>query len=306
MPDESSNGVAIKTVNLNKVYGSKKVINDLNISIPEGSIFALIGKNGSGKTTMMRLIMGLAHPSSGSIEFSKEYKGSGRFKVSGVIESPAFYPNMNAERKLKCHCFAFGIKNVKKVVSELLQMVDLSNCGNKKVKNFSLGMKQRLAIAMSLIGDPTFLFLDEPINGLDPQGIKEIRELIIKLNKEKKVTIVISSHILSELTKIASDYAVICNGSLVKQFSGKELSNCVNSCIRLKVNDIAKALEILSAELNVNNYKMDGAEIKIYDKVSSAKMNEILVKNDLIIESISTQTGDYEEYFLKLMEGDIK
>lgn len=291
---------ALKTKYLNKKYGNKKIIDNLNISVKKGSIYALIGKNGSGKTTIMRLVLGLAHPNSGTVEFSFD-----RQKISGVIENPAMYPDMNALDNMLCQCYALGIKDSEKISKELLDAVGLSDCGKKKVKNFSLGMKQRLALAFSLIGEPEFLLLDEPMNGLDPQGMKEMRDMIVKLNREKNVTFIISSHILGELIRIATDYAVINKGKLVREFSHEELIREIEPCVRLKVNDISKAIELLNTELNINNYKMDGAEICIFGNTDTAKINEILVKNDLIIESISAQDGDYEDYFLKLMGGEV-
>ena len=298
--------VALKTVNLNKTYKNNKVIDDLSISIKKGSIYALIGKNGAGKTTIMKLMFGLSNPSGGSVKFLDDSVSNDREKMSGVIENPALYLDMSALENLRCQCYALGVKNSEKVCKDLLELVNLSDAGKKKTKNFSLGMKQRLAIAMALIGEPSFLLLDEPINGLDPQGIREIRELIMKLNKENNITIVISSHILGELYKVATDYAVICKGKLIKEFSKEELESSVESCIKLKVNDTSKALEILHSELNISDYKMNGSEICIYNYSDSAKINEILVKNDLIIESISSQDGNYEDYFIKLMEGDLK
>ena len=298
--------LALKTVNLNKLYKNNKVIDNLNISIKKGSIYALIGKNGAGKTTIMKLIFGLSNPSSGSVEFLDNSVSENREKMSGVIENPALYLDMSALENLKCQCYALGVKNSEKVCKDLLELVNLADTGKKKTKNFSLGMKQRLAIAMALVGDPSFLLLDEPINGLDPQGIKEVRELILKLNRERNFTIMISSHILGELYKVATDYAVICKGKLIKEFSKEELESYAESCIKLKVNDTSRALEILHSELNISNYKMNGYEICIYNYSDSAKINEVLVKNDLIIESISSQDGNYEDYFIKLMEGDLK
>ena len=299
------NDLILKTNKLVKIYGKKKVIDELSLSVKKGAIYALIGKNGSGKTTIMRMILGLANPSGGSVEFlSDNLKGKNRFKVSGVIENPAFYPNMNALDNMKCQCYSLGVKNATNVSNDLLSMLGLGNCGKKKVKNFSLGMKQRLAIAMALIDNPEFLLLDEPINGLDPQGIKEIRELILKLNSERGVTFIISSHILGELTKISTDYGVICNGKLVKEISKEDLAQDVEPCVRVKVNDVSKAVEVINTELNITNYKMDGSEISVFGPVSSSQINEVLVKNDLIIESISSQDGDYEDYFIKLMGGE--
>ena len=309
MSDEIQNEeseLALKTIDLTKIYNGKKVIDNLNLCIKRNSIYALIGKNGAGKTTVMRLIFGLANPTSGSVKLLDSSLSKDRKNMSGVIESPALYPDLCAESNIKCQCYALGVKNPKKVSKELLELVNLSGCGKKKTKDFSLGMKQRLAIAIALVGKPSFLLLDEPINGLDPQGIREVRELILKLNKENGVTILISSHILGELHKVATDYGVISSGKLVKEFSKKELESSVESCIRLRVNDTAKAIELISTELNIKNYKMDGSEICIYGDASTSQINELLVKNDLIIESISAQSEDYEDYFIKLMEGDLK
>ena len=291
---------ALKIKNLNKKYGNNKIIDNLNMSVRKGSIYALIGKNGSGKTTIMRLVLGLAQPNSGIIEVSVD-----RHKVSGSIENPAMYPDMFAFKNMLCQCYALGIKNSKKIAKELLDIVGLGGCGKKKVKDFSLGMKQRLELAFSLIGEPEFLVLDEPMNGLDPQGIKDMRDLIVKLNREKNVTFIISSHILGELIRIATDYAVINKGKMVREFSSEELKREVEPCTRLKVNNISKAIELLNTELNINNYKMVDNEICIFGKNDTAEINQTLVKNDLIIESISAQDGDYEDYFLKLMGGEV-
>lgn len=302
MAEELQNeNFALKTKNLNKTYGNKKIIDNLSMSVRKGSIYALIGKNGSGKTTIMRLVLGLAHPNSGTVEFSFD----DRQKISGAIENPAMYPDMNALENMVCQCYALGVKSSKKVSDELLNVVGLSDCGKKKIKNFSLGMKQRLALAFALIGEPEFLLLDEPMNGLDPQGMRDMRDLIVQLNRERNVTFIISSHILGELVRIATDYAVINKGKMVREFSHEDLVREIEPCVRLKVNNISKAVEILNTELNINNYKMDGSDICIFGNVNTASINETLVKNDLIIESISAQDGDYEDYFLKLMGGEV-
>ena len=349
--------VLVRTKGLTKVYGKKKVVDAVDLEIKRGSIYGFIGKNGSGKTTTMRLILGLCKPSSGSVEFCDEYKGRGRSNLSAVIEYPAFYPNMNAMTNMITQCLALGVKKPKNVSSDLLTLMGLNPKDSTKVKNFSLGMKQRLAIAMSLIcrqdspasselvskeggvegsvegkGEenseksfvpessvgsvsagnsslpdlsyPSLLFLDEPINGLDPEGIREIREIILRLNKEKGVTFLISSHILSELEKIATDFGVICNGKLSAQFDAKDLRKKVQGCIRLKTNDNNRAAEILQNELAVSNYRFEDGEILIFDSLSVSDVTKKLVENDLIIESISSENGNYEDYFIKLMGGN--
>lgn len=351
--------VLVRTKGLTKTYGNKKVLEDVDLEIKKGKIYGFIGKNGSGKTTTMRLILGLCKPSKGSVEISKDIK---RSDISAVIEYPAFFPNMDAVTNMVTQCKALGVKNPKKVSCALLSLMGLNPKDRSKVKNFSLGMKQRLAIAMSLIckndssqpasndseGDkeveknssyedkgssnenptesltnaevntdteadlslpdlqyPSVLLLDEPINGLDPEGIKEIREIILHLNREKGVTFLISSHILGELEKISTGFIVICNGKLAAQFDAKDLRKKVKGCIRLKTNNNSKAVEILINDLSISNYRTEDGEILIFDEgINTSDITKKMVENDLIIESINSETGNYEDYFIKLMGGN--
>jgi ABC-2 type transport system ATP-binding protein len=295
----------LQTENLTKSYSGKSVINKVNLEVPKGAVYGLIGKNGSGKTTTMRMITGLATPTSGNIRFFEDsYRGKHRSKISAVIEYPSFYPSMNAKQNMQAQSLALGIKN-NKSIGELLELVGLTGTAGKKVKNFSLGMKQRLAISMALIGEPDFLFLDEPINGLDPSGIKEIRHLIINLNQEKNVTIMISSHILGELEKIATHYGVLKEGELIEQFSSEEIKSRIKSCIKVRVNDASRALEVIVQNLNIQDYKLEEKEIIIYDESADSRtINSELVKNDIVVESIAAENGDYEDYFIKLMGGN--
>ena len=218
----------LKTSQLTKTYSSKQVVKELSMTIQQGDIYGFIGKNGAGKTTLIRMIAGLATPSSGSIElFGSSDLVKERAKIGTVIESPALFPNMTARENLITQCRIANVKDLR-VVDETLELV-LSNTGKKKAKNFSLGMRQRLAIAIALIGDPEFLILDEPTNGLDPEGIKEIRDLILHLNQKKHITVLISSHILSELSKFATRYGIIHNGSLIEEFTEEELwKRCIS------------------------------------------------------------------------------
>ena len=215
----------LKTSQLTKTYSSKQVVKELSMTIQQGDIYGFIGKNGAGKTTLIRMIAGLATPSSGSIElFGSSDLVKERAKIGTVIESPALFPNMTARENLITQCRIANVKDLR-VVDETLELVGLSNTG----KNFSLGMRQRLAIAIALIGDPEFLILDEPTNGLDPEGIKEIRDLILHLNQKKHITVLISSHILSELSKFATRYGIIHNGSLIEEFTEEELwKRCIS------------------------------------------------------------------------------
>ena len=212
----------LKTSQLTKTYSSKQVVKELSMTIQQGDIYGFIGKNGAGKTTLIRMIAGLATPSSGSIElFGSSDLVKERAKIGTVIESPALFPNMTARENLITQCRIANVKDLR-VVDETLELVGLSNTGKKKAKNFSLGMRQRLAIAIALIGDPEFLILDEPTNGLDPEGIKEIRDLILHLNQKKHITV-------SELSKFATRYGIIHNGSLIEEFTEEELwKRCIS------------------------------------------------------------------------------
>ncbi|MDR1241020.1 MAG: ATP-binding cassette domain-containing protein [Oscillospiraceae bacterium] len=294
----------LETEELTKNYSGKNVINKINLTVPKGAVYGLIGKNGSGKTTTIRMISELASPTSGKIKFFEDsYRGKRRSKISAVIEYPSFYPFMSAFENMESQRILLGIKD-KSVSNVLLNELGLGDAGNKKVKNFSLGMKQRLAIAVALLGEPDFLFLDEPINGLDPSGIKEMRQLILSLNQEKGVTIMISSHILGELTKIATYYGIIREGELIDQFSAEELKTRVKSCVKIKVNDVSRAINSIAENLGLNDYRLDGNEITVYDEgAESGIINSELAKSDVIVESISSEVGDYEDYFIRLMGG---
>lgn len=217
----------IETNNLTKKFGNQNALDNVNISVNKGDIYGLVGRNGAGKTTFMKLISGLSFPTAGEISLlgvSSKSGGSLPFsKIGSLIETPSFFTNMSARDNLKLKCICCGIEDSDKYIVSLLDVVDLGNVNNKKVRNFSLGMKQRLGLAMALIGEPDLLILDEPINGLDPQGIAEMRKLILKINHEKDVTIIISSHILSELSKVATRYGILEQGKLIYENSCEEL-----------------------------------------------------------------------------------
>ena len=219
------NEYLLSTYNLTKQFGHKKAVDQVSIHIKRGAIYGFIGRNGAGKTTFLKMISGLAQPTSGEIEMfgyrGKELKNV-RSRVSCLIESPGLYGNMSAYDNLAVKCRLFGI-NDKRYIENILKTVGLSNVGKKKTKHFSLGMKQRLGIGMALVGEPDLLLVDEPINGLDPQGIAEIRDMIFKLRDEQNMTIIISSHILEELSKIATHYGIIHNGTLVQEITKEEL-----------------------------------------------------------------------------------
>ncbi|MDR1616787.1 MAG: ATP-binding cassette domain-containing protein [Syntrophomonadaceae bacterium] len=215
----------LQTRRLTKTYGAVNALDSVTMAVPKGSIYGFVGKNGSGKTTLMRIVAGLVFPSGGEFALYGQTKKSGllaaRKRMGAVIETPAIFPNMTARDNLKAQCRVIGCDDNK--IGGILKTVNLSGTGDKKAKNFSLGMKQRLGIAMALIGEPDFLMLDEPINGLDPEGIVETRELLLRLNKERGVTILISSHILSELSRLATHYGFIGEGRLIEETAASEV-----------------------------------------------------------------------------------
>ena len=246
----------LQTSNLTKQYKNQKALNQVNVNIEKGDIYGLIGKNGAGKTTLMKIVCGLIHSSHGEVKlFESTNLGKNRKRIGCVIEQPALYPSMTARQNIIYYNKLLGISDYSNV-DELLKLVGLQNTDKKKTKNFSLGMKQRLSIAISLIGNPDFLILDEPINGLDPSGIMEVRELILKLNYERDITILISSHILGELTKVTTKYGIIKDGSLIDEFAAKDLETRCKRYISLKVDDIYKAAYIIENNIKSTDYKV--------------------------------------------------
>ncbi len=295
----------LETNNLTKIYSRNKAVNNLSLKIRKGDIYGFIGKNGAGKTTAIKLIVGLARPTEGDIKlFGESDVAAGRKKIGVVIENPAYYPFMSAKQNLEVQRIMKGV-NDPKVTEEILNIVGLKDVGNKKVKNFSLGMKQRLGIGLALVGDPEFLLLDEPINGLDPTGIKEVRDLILKLNKEAGITVLISSHILGELSKMCNSYGVINNGELVAQVTREELEETVKPSIELVVNNPEKAVSVFKEELGIETIEVSGNELYVYGANDRfADITACLERNDIILQSISKQHVDYEDYFINLMEGE--
>ncbi|BDB00699.1 ABC transporter ATP-binding protein [Clostridium botulinum] len=301
----------LKTTNLSKKYKKDFVVDSVNISIKRGEIYGFIGENGAGKTTFIRMITGLVAPTNGEIKlFSKEKGdelGNVRKRIGALIERPAFYPYMTAYENLEAFRIEKGIPG-KECIDKILKSVGLYEDRNKKLKNFSLGMKQKLALAIALLGDPEFLILDEPINGLDPMRIKEIRELLKKLNKEKNITILISSHILGELYQLATCYGIIHKGKLMEQITLKELDEKYKRNLSIKVDDVNKAATILETELSTINLKIlpDGT-IKLYDYVDNPRLvSSTLTKANIIIDQIMPNESNLEEYFINLVGGDHK
>ena len=249
----------LTTQALSKHYGHFKALNNLTMKVPKGAIYGFIGKNGAGKTTLIRLICGLQAPTSGEYTLYGRKSGDGhlhdsRRRMGAVVETPSIYLNMSAMDNLKHQYIILG-KPSFEGIDELLNLVGFAHAGRKKAKNFSLGMRQRLGIAIALAGDPDFLVLDEPVNGLDPQGIIEIRELILKLNREHQMTFLISSHILDELSKLATHYGFIDKGHIVREISAENLESACRKCMHIEVSDIQALIRVLDKE------KMDYAII---------------------------------------------
>ena len=296
----------LQTYSLTKKYGKEKVVNKLSLNIEKGDIYGLIGKNGAGKTTIMKMICGLISQNQGDVKlFGSSDLKKGRKRIGATIEQPALYPNMTANENLIYYNKLLGSTDYSNV-QEILSLVGLEDTSKKKTKSFSMGMKQRLSIAISLIGNPDFLILDEPTNGLDPLGIKQIRELLLKLNYENNITILISSHILGELDKIVTRYGVIKNGELIDEFSACELERSCEKCISLVVNDSEKAAYIIKNIIKSDDYEvLENGIINIYDFLDMPEeINKALVENGVLVSGLTLKDSDIESYFLKMMGED--
>ena len=286
----------VQTEHLVKQYGLNKVIDDVSINVKRGEIYGLIGKNGAGKTTLMRLILGLATKTSGKISlYGQSESDVSRRKIGALIEAPALYQGETAYENMKRMSILSPTSDDK--IMEILRLVKLDNTGNKKVKDFSLGMKQRLGIALALIGEPDLLVLDEPINGLDPAGIKEIRDLIIDLHK-KGVTFIISSHLLDELGKIATTYGIVNNGK-IEEISAKDLKQQCKRHIRIVVDDTQKAKELIEKMDSKYKVSIVNGEVIVDNEIQdSALINTKLVTSGLNVSELDVVSIGFEEYFI--------
>lgn len=275
--------------------------------VPNGSIYGLVGRNGAGKTTLIRLIAGIQEPTSGEytlygVKNTDKTIYKVRRHVGAVVETPSIYMDMTAEENLKVQYHVLGMPDYKGI-PELLKLVDLTDRGKKKAKHFSLGMRQRLGIAVALCGSPDFLILDEPVNGLDPQGIVEIRELILKLNKEHQITILISSHILDELSKLATHYGFMDRGVMVREVSARELDDACRKCIRLSVTDTKVLCRVLDG-IGVEYSVVSDTDADIYGEVSVTRLAIALDKEDCEIKAVHERDESLENYYMNLMGGE--
>ena len=295
---------AIETNNLTKKYKNKTVVDKVNLFVPEGSIFGFVGENGAGKTTIMRLLTGLSEPSGGSYKLfdisntdRKIYET--RSHISAIVESTSLIPTMNAMENLK---FAYLYLGLSQEIdfNQLLKTVGLIDVGNKKVKDYSLGMRQRLGIALALLNEPRLLLLDEPMNGLDPEGIAELRDLLIDLNK-KGITILISSHILSELEKIATHYGILSHGRLIKTITSEELHNDVRKSKQFVFKQIDGIEKVLKLE-KIKDYKITNNMLTIFNEFDLSSFINSLVKNNYNIIDIISKDESIEDYYLSLLK----
>lgn len=297
----------LRTKGLTKTFGKYYAVNNVDLHIRKGAIYGFIGRNGAGKTTFLKMISGLSTQTDGEIELFG-YKGKELSKIRGrigsLIETPGLYGNMSAYDNLKTKCKLFGIRE-EKYIEEILEIVGLADVGKKKTKKFSLGMKQRLGIGLALIGDPDLLILDEPINGLDPQGIVEVRETIQRLNKERNMTILISSHILEELSKIATDYGMIHQGILLEEVTREELMERCRERILIHTDEPKKILPVLD-ELGYKNYQVaDSSHVAVYERIEeSGELNRLLVQAGILVKEIHVTSEELENYFLNLTGGE--
>lgn len=297
----------LQTSKLTKRYKNFYALKGLSMHVPKGSIYGLVGKNGAGKTTLIRLICGLQKPTKGSyvlygIKNTDRKIVKSRRRMGAVVESPAIYMDMTAEDNLKQQCLILGIPTYDSI-PEILELVGLQNTGKKKARNFSLGMKQRLGIAVALVGNPDFLVLDEPINGLDPQGIIEIRELILKLNREYQITVLISSHILDELARLATHYGFVDDGRIVKEISAEELDNICQKCLYVEVSDtriLARMLDSKGLSYDI----LSDTEAAIYGKINLTQLVLALQKVGCEVITSREQDESLESYFINLIGGE--
>ncbi|MGG0236952.1 ABC transporter ATP-binding protein [Bacillus rhizoplanae] len=299
----------LKTNQLTKVFHGKEVISNVNMHVKQGEIYGFLGPNGAGKTTIMKMITNLIKPTSGEIEIFGEKLTDTSYEVlkrmGTIIEYPIFYEKLTARENLYLHCEYMGYYD-KKAIDRALDLVNLHNVDDKKVKDFSLGMKQRLGIARAITTKPELLILDEPINGLDPIGIKELRELFKMLCKEYGITLLVSSHILAEMEQMADTIGVIQNGKLIKEVSMKSINGKQTEYIEVTVQDVKQAAYVLENKLRLTNFKvMNENTIRIYEaRIAQQEISKTLIMNDVVIEGINKKHSSLEAYFLNLMNGE--
>ena len=296
----------VVTSGLSKKYNGTFAVDHVNMHIKQGSVYGFVGENGSGKTTIIRLLMGLANPTEGEYSlFNEHFKSKkiydARKNISAIVEAPSLVPSMTAKQNLRYACMYYGIKEDKDLIESSLKSVGLHDTGSKTVKNFSLGMRQRLGIALLLLNKPKLMLLDEPMNGLDPSGVAELRDLIIDLNKQG-ITFLISSHILSELEKVATHYGFISHGKLLKEISSEDLAAECQKCIDIKYSDQNK-LESALKEMGLQDIRVNPTGARIYDEIAPRALLNGLHNKGIEINEIKTNEMSVEEYYLSMIGG---
>lgn len=296
----------LQTAALGKAYGRCKAIDNLSMNVPKGAIYGFVGRNGAGKTTLIRVICGLQEPTSGGYTLygkknTEKSVRKSRRRMGAIVETPAVYSHMTARENMRQQYRILGIPSFEGI-DDTLRLVGLSDTGSKKACHFSLGMRQRLGIAVALAGDPDFLVLDEPINGLDPQGIIEIRELILKLNRERQITILISSHLLDELSKLATHYGFIDSGRMVKELSAAQLDAACRKCVRMEVSDTALLAGVLDT-MNIEYEILSRQKALVFAKVNVSQLAFALKEVGCEILSLQERDESLESFYVNLTEG---
>lgn len=293
----------LQTNHLSKQFGRKKAVDDVTMTINKGDIYGFIGKNGAGKTTFMRLVLGTAFATEGEITlFDGMPHSQARRRIGSLIETPGIYKNCSAYENLRQFSLLYG--GTEAEIQEILELIGLKSAGKKKAGKFSLGMKQRLGIGIALLGNPEFLILDEPVNGLDPTGMKEVRDLLLDLNQRKGITILISSHLLDELSKIVTKYGIINDGVLIEEISAEELQEKCAQKLIFTVNDTKKAVAVLSESLPAKDIRVEENRIYLSSHLEEAAgFNRLLVQQGVEVSGLQVQTDGLEQYFMKRIGG---
>lgn len=300
---------AVRTIELSKKIGKREILRNINLTISEGKIYGLVGENGAGKTTLMKLLCGILYPTNGDIFlFNSSDLSKGREKIGALIDEPALYPNMNSLENLTAQGILTSTEFNKRYIYELIEIVGLNGLEKKKIKEYSMGMKQRLAIALALLGKPKLLILDEPMNGLDPIGIKQIRELLIRINNEYKVSILISSHIIDELAKIVDNYGVIKDGNIIKEIAVSDFKQAARETVEIQVSnhDVEKMLKLLNNK-SITEFKCKTNGYFLFHNYSEEKLRNvlrILVDNEINILQMTRNEHEVEDYIISLLEGN--